>query len=119
MEKENKKRTEPNSVYADLCYKNPSEMETKANLVIEISEVIKKRKLTQVQASELLNLSQPKVSELLGGQFRGYSVERLMHFLTILGKDVDIVVRDRPLFRSARIAVRRHKGVRIPRAVPV
>lgn len=93
------------SVYADLGFKNYAEMETKANLVIEISKAIKMKKLTQVQAAEMLNISQPKLSELLRGRFRGYSVERLIHFLNELGKDVDIVVKPKPRNRKARVSV--------------
>lgn len=93
------------SVYADLGYKNFEEMETKANLVIEISKAIKKKKLTQAAAAELFNISQPKLSELLRGHFRGYSVERLIHFLNALGKDVDIVVKSKPRHRKARVSV--------------
>ncbi len=63
-------------------------------------KAIKNKKLTQIQAAEILNISQPKLSELLGGRFRGYSVERLIHFLNELGQDVDIVVRAKPRSRS-------------------
>lgn len=81
-------------------------METKANLVIEISKAIKKRKLTQTQAARLFGISQPKLSELLSGRFRGYSVERLIHFLNEVGQDVDIVVKSKPRNRrKARVAV--------------
>lgn len=93
------------SVYADLGFKNYEEMEAKANLVIEISKAIKKKKLTQAQAAEMFGISQPKLSELLGGRFRGYSVERLIHFLNELGKDVDIVVKSKPRNRKARVNV--------------
>ncbi len=88
------------SVYEDLGLKNYQEMETKSNLVIEIGKAIKKRKLTQTQVAEILGISQPKLSELLNGRFRGYSVERLIHFLNELGQDVDIVVRAKPRNRS-------------------
>lgn len=88
------------SVFEDLGFKNYKEMETKSNLVIEIGKAIKNKKLTQTQAAEILNISQPKLSELLGGRFRGYSVERLIHFLNELGQDVDIVVRAKPRSRS-------------------
>lgn len=94
------------SVYADLGYKNYEEMETKSNLVVEISKAIKKRKLTQTQTAEILSISQPKLSELLSGRFRGYSVERLIHFLNELGQDVDIVVKPKPRYRrKARVHV--------------
>jgi predicted XRE-type DNA-binding protein len=93
------------SVYADLGLKNHKEMETKSNLVIEISKAIKKRKLTQTQAAELFGISQPKLSELLNGRFRGYSVERLIHFLNEIGQDVDIVIKSKPRNRKARVTV--------------
>lgn len=93
------------SIYADLGYKNFEEMETKANLVIEIAKAIKKKRLTQTQAAKILCISQPKLSELLNGRFRGYSVERLMHFLNELGQDIDIIVRSKPRNRRARVNV--------------
>jgi predicted XRE-type DNA-binding protein len=93
------------SVYADLGLKNHEEMETKSNLVMEICKAIKKKKLTQTQAAEIFSISQPKLSELLNGRFRGYSVERLIHFLNEIGQDVDIVVKSKPRHRKARVAV--------------
>ena len=93
------------SVYADLGLKNQDEMETKADLVIEIGKAIKKKKLTQAHAAEIIGISQPKISELLKGRFRGYSVERLIHFLNELGQDVDIVVKTKPRNRRARVSV--------------
>lgn len=93
------------SVYADLGFKNHEEMETKSNLVMEISKVIKKKKLTQTEAAEIFSISQPKLSELLSGRFRGYSIERLIHFLNEIGQDVDIIVKSKPRNRKARVTV--------------
>jgi len=93
------------SVYFQLGLKNYEEMETKASLVMEISKAIRKRKLTQTAAAELFNISQPKLSELLKGHFRGYSVERLIHFLVQLEQDVDIVIKSKPRNRKARVSV--------------
>jgi len=42
-----------------------------------------------------MGVDQPKVSAMLAGRFRGYSVERLMRFLVALGHDVEIVVKPR------------------------
>jgi predicted XRE-type DNA-binding protein len=84
---------ESGSVYQQLGMKSHKDMETKADLVIEIEKTIKKKRLTQTDAADILGISQPKLSELLNGRFRGYSVERLIHFLNELGKDVDIVIR--------------------------
>ncbi len=104
MSKKRKIEVSSGSAYADLGYKNYQEMETKADLTIEINKEIKKKKLTQTKAAKLLGISQPKLSELLRGHFRGYSVERLMHFLTELGKDVDIIISSKKT-RKARVNV--------------
>lgn len=50
------------NVYADLGIENAEEMLVKAQLATKISEIIKRRKLTQVQAAELLGIPQPKLS---------------------------------------------------------
>ena len=81
------------NVYADLGYTNAEEMLVKAQLVTKIAEIIDKKGLTQAQAAKLLGLTQPKVSALLRGQFRGFSERRLLDCLTSLGRDVQIVVR--------------------------
>lgn len=97
---------ETGSVYQQLGMKDYKDMETKADLVMEIEKSIKKRKMTQTKAALLLGISQPKLSELLNGRFRGYSVERLIHFLNELGKDVDIVIKPRAGNQKGRLRVR-------------
>ncbi len=69
-------------------------------MVTEVAEIIKKRGLTQEQAAEILGLTQPKVSGLLKGQFRGISERRLLDCLTRLGRDVEIVVKAAPRNRE-------------------
>ena len=81
------------NVFADLGLADASEHLIKAGLVVRIDRIIRKRKLTQAAAAELMGIDQPKVSAMLAGQFRGYSVERLMRFLVALGHDVEIVVK--------------------------
>ena len=87
------------SVYEDLKYANADEMLIKARLVTEIADEVKLRGLTQAAASELLGFSQPKLSNLLRGQFRGISEKKLMDCLTRLGRDIEIVVRPAPRSR--------------------
>ena len=95
MHKRNSLEQEPGSgnVFADLGVANASEHLIKAGLVVKIGRIIRQRELTQTAAAQLLGIDQPKVSAMLGGQFRGYSVERLMRFLVALGHDVEIVVK--------------------------
>jgi len=72
------------NVFADLGFAEPEEELTKAQLASHIRRILKRRRLTQVSAAELMGIDQPKVSAPSG---------RLMRFLTALGHDVDIVVR--------------------------
>ena len=94
------------NVYADLGYGDADEMLIKAQLVTKIAEIIKRKRLTQTQAAELLGMPQPKLSNLLRGRFRGVSERRLMDCLTKLGRDVQIVVKAAPRSReNGRLSV--------------
>ncbi len=84
------------NVYADLGYKSADEMLVKAQLVTTIAEILAERGYTQTKAAELLGIPQPKLSKMLRGQFRGFSERKLMDCLTLLGRDIDIVVRATP-----------------------
>jgi len=88
---------EPSSgnVFADLGLPNADEHLIKAGLVVKIGRIVRQRELTQAAAAQLMGIDQPKVSAMLAGEFRGYSVERLMRFLVALGHDVEIVVKPR------------------------
>ncbi len=84
------------NVYADLGIGEAEEMLVKAQLATKIGEIIKQRKLTQIQAAELLGIPQPKLSNMLRGQFRGISETKMIECLTRLGRNVEIVVKDGP-----------------------
>jgi len=84
------------NVYADLGLAESEDMLVKARLVTKIGDLIRQRALTQQQAANLLGLTQPKVSRLLKGKFRGMSQRRLLECLTLLGRDVEIVVKPTP-----------------------
>ena len=97
MPKQRSLEQDPGSgnVFADLGLPDASEHLLKAGLVARIERTIRQRELTQAAAAALMSIDQPKVSAMLAGQFRGYSVERLMRFLVALGHDVEIVVKPR------------------------
>lgn len=95
------------NVYADLGYTDSDDMLVKAQVVTKIAEIIEQRELTQEQAAKILRLTQPKISRLLRGQFRGISERRLLRCLTRLGRDVQIVVKQTPRRRAqGRLTVR-------------
>jgi len=53
-----------------------------------------------------LNVNQPKVSALQNYKLEGFSVERLMTFLTALDRDVEIFIKKKPSSRaSGKISV--------------
>lgn len=83
------------NVYADLGDSQAEEMLVKARLAFKIGEIIKQRHLTQVEAAELLGISQPKLSGLLRGQFRCVSETKILEYLNRLGRDEQIVIRRR------------------------
>lgn len=83
------------NVYKDLGFSNAEERLAKARLAMRIEKIIKTRQLTQAQAAKLLKINQPKVSDLVNGRLAGYSIERLIHFLTLLNQDVEIVIKSK------------------------
>lgn len=93
------------NVFADVGFDNPEEMKLRADLVQQLREIINRRRLTQVAAARLLGITQPDLSALLNGRLTKYSLERLLKFMTILDRDVKIVVKAKPRHRSARVTV--------------
>lgn len=94
------------NVFADLGYPDAEERQTKLRLAHEINRALEERALTQAASAALLGVTQPKISALKRYKLEGFSVERLMTFLTALDLDVEIVVRKKPRTRSvARISV--------------
>jgi predicted XRE-type DNA-binding protein len=83
------------NVFRDLELPDADALQVKADLVYEISRAIEQRGLTQREAAEILGIDQPKVSALVRGHLKGFSMERLYRFLNALGKDVEIVIRAR------------------------
>jgi predicted XRE-type DNA-binding protein len=81
------------NVFQDIGVPNPEEHLVKAQLVFRIDGILKERHLKQVEAADLLGIRQPDVSKMLRGEFRQFSVERLLRFLVALNQDVEIVVK--------------------------
>jgi predicted XRE-type DNA-binding protein len=94
------------NVFADIGVPDAEAHLIKARLVYKIDALMSARGLTQVEAGRLFGVKQPDVSKMLRGEFRQFSVERLMRFLVALGQDVEIVVKPAPADRrSATVRV--------------
>ncbi len=92
------------NVFADLGFERPEEEILKAQLVREIRDILKRRRLTQTKAAERLGLRQPDVSALVTGRVHKFSLERLLRCVRRLDQDVSIVIRPKGRARSVRKA---------------
>jgi predicted XRE-type DNA-binding protein len=81
------------NVFADLGLADAEKLKIKSGLVIEITRAIRKRGLTQVEASQRMGIAQPKVSAMLRGDFANLSERKLMDCLNRLGYDIEIKVK--------------------------
>ena len=81
------------NVFADLRLPDAAELDTKVRLAVAINRLLAARRLTQAEAAAALSINRPKVSVLKHYKLDGYSVERLMGFLTALGSDIEIRIR--------------------------
>ena len=81
------------NIFADLGRADAQTHFLKAQIIAEIYRLTHARKLTQAKAGKVMGISQPEVSRMFKGNFREYSIERLIAFLTTFARDVEIVAR--------------------------
>lgn len=94
------------NVFADLGFADAEERHTKLRLAHAINSILEKKRLVQADAAKVLGINQPKVSALARYKLEGFSVERLMLFLTALDRDIDIIIKKKGSNRKpARISV--------------
>jgi predicted XRE-type DNA-binding protein len=94
------------NVFADLNLPQADDLLAKAELTTKIIAEIQRRRMTQAQAAAILGIDQPKISALKQGKLSGFSIERLMRFLLLLGHDIEISVKGSTKPRSiARLRV--------------
>ncbi|MFZ4555976.1 MAG: helix-turn-helix domain-containing protein [Pseudanabaena sp.] len=105
MTEEIKVQRSSGNVFADLGLENSDELLVKAELAYKISSIIAKLGITQVEAAKLLGIDQPKISALINGKLSDFSTVRLFRFLNSLGRDVEIVVKDKPKSRSQALTL--------------
>jgi predicted XRE-type DNA-binding protein len=103
----------PGNVFDDLGFADAEERTTKVALAVELNRILKAKGLTQAAAAKLLDVNQPKISALLNYRLDGFSVERLLNFLTALGQDVQITIRSAQSGRApGRISIARISRIR-------
>ncbi len=78
------------NVFEDLGLENAAELKLKAAIAGQINSIITHRGLNQKEAAKILGVPQPKVSRLKNGNVFGFSLEKLLEFMTRLDRDVEI-----------------------------
>ena len=81
------------NVFADLGLADAEKLKIKTGLVIEIRKAMKKLGLTQQEAAARMGITQPKVSDMMRGNFSNLSERKLMDCLNRLGYDIEIKVK--------------------------
>jgi predicted XRE-type DNA-binding protein len=90
-------RRSSGNVFRDLDFASEEavNLRLRADLIIELSKLIKARRLTQAKAAALFGVSQPRISDLLRGKIERFSVDTLVAMLGHAGSRVQLVVRPR------------------------
>ncbi len=83
------------NVFADIEIRYPKEALAKAKIATRIRDVIEEKKLTQKEAAIVLDTDQPRISDLICGRLRRFSMDKLFHFLNALDQDIEIVLRNK------------------------
>ena len=89
-------------MFADLGFTpaETAELTVKSSLITAISDTIKERKLTQLDAARLCGTDQPTLSKILRGRMESVTIDRLAAWLNALGRTAEIHVR--PYDRTAK-----------------
>ncbi len=82
-------RTE-GDVFADLGFdkETAENLRIRADLMIELRDVIKRKALTQARAAKLFGVSQPRISDLVRGKITLFTIDMLVNMLARAGKKV-------------------------------
>jgi predicted XRE-type DNA-binding protein len=80
-------------VFQDLGCKDAAERRLRVQPALRVNDFIKKRKLPRAKVSALFGIPQPHVSELKHLKLSRFSSEPLMHFITLLDRDIEILIR--------------------------
>lgn len=90
MKKTARVKRSSGNVFKDLGFRDADTLLLKAQIVAAIGDLIREQGLTQTAAARKMALKQPDVSRLLDGRVDGFSLERLLGLLVMLGQRVTV-----------------------------
>ena len=82
----------------DLIADTPEEaahMRARADLMIQVQEIIERNGWTQQEAARRCGVSQPRVNALMRGHFHRFSLDALVKMAAALGQRITIELTDR------------------------
>lgn len=90
-------RRSSGNVFKDLGFSEDEaeNLKIRADLMIELTQLIEAEGLTQAAAARLLGVSQPRISDLTRGKIDRFSVDTLIEMLGHAGASVSVVVTSR------------------------
>ena len=82
-------------MFRDLGFgsEEAASLKIRADLMIEIERLMRRRRLTQAAAAKLLGVTQPRVSDLVRGKIDLFSIDTLVDMLTRAGVRVRVNAR--------------------------
>jgi len=86
--------SESGNIFEDLGFNSQeaAKLKIKAQLMCQISEWIKEKQLKQEDASHLLHVTRPRVSDIMRGKSGKFTIDALIDMLERTGKHVTIHV---------------------------
>lgn len=88
------------NVFADIGVSNPELALLKADISIAIELAIERKGITQREAGQLMGIPAVKVSNIVCGRLKGYTLDRLFTYLERLGVDVEVKMKPKPKRRD-------------------
>lgn len=83
------------NVFQDLGLADSEDRKLRVQLAVRLNELIDVHRLSQVAVAKRFGIPQPHVSDLKNYKLSRFSSERLVRFITLLDRDIDIVIRPR------------------------
>ena len=86
----------------------------RAELMMALTDFIRKKKITQAHAAGILGVSQPRISDLLRGKIGLFTIDTLVNMATEAGLKVDVDVVPGRTKGKRPASGMRHSGAPIP-----
>ena len=74
---------------------DPDERQLRVQLALRLNDLLQAEGLTQTAAAKRLGIAQPHISELKNYKLSRFSSERLLRYISLLNRDVEIFIRPR------------------------